>query len=63
MFCHCSVKGLKFRYSAENTVSFLRDMKLAKQSVIGALVLVAILSFFGGWEELQTLVTYMGDAA
>jgi hypothetical protein len=39
MFCHCSVKGLKFRHSAENMVSFLREMKCGKQSVIGALVL------------------------
>lgn len=55
MFCHCSVKGLKFRHSAENMVSFLREMKCGKQSVIGALVLAVIFSFLGGREELQSL--------
>jgi hypothetical protein len=36
-------------------VSFLREMKCGKQSVIGALVLAVIFSFLGGREELQSL--------
>lgn len=60
-----SVKGLKFRYSAENMVSFLRDMKLAsKVSLVLWLLLLFLVSLVDGrscshWMSL----TCMGDTA
>jgi len=54
MFCHCSVKGLKFKYSAETWFSFARDIKCGEVSLLLWLSLL-FLVYWVEREELQSL--------